>query len=48
MFNNIAITVMYRSHKTPEKFGENVDGVHGVFILLVKDKMAEAATVLRP
>lgn len=48
MLNNITIIVMYRSHTTPEKFGENIDGIHGVFILLVKHKMAEAATVLRP
>lgn len=39
---------MYKNHKSPEKFGENIDGIHGVFILLIKDKMAEATTVLRP
>lgn len=32
----------------PEELRKNIDGIHGVLVLLVQDKVAEAASVFGP
>lgn len=42
--------IFYKASTTfgPEELWKHIDSVHGVFVLLVQDKVAETATVFGP